>query len=189
MNHSKGNAYIMVTIAAMAIFMLIGILLVVTITSRQVTTRQTYYLGLYNLGVNGNEQALFFMETALDNHRYEILAQITPTDDCETNLALFASAATPFILEDINQHMTWSITASFDNGIASTYTATTIVNTSPRGFMVETRVNTYIDGVPTHPAGVLAQIIWYGSNKCDKILGNCLDYYTLKMVELLRTIN
>jgi len=60
----KGGAYIMVLAATMMILVLVSIALTVTAVSRRVTARYAYYIGLTDLAVAGNEQALFLLRQA-----------------------------------------------------------------------------------------------------------------------------
>ena len=57
----RGGVYIMVLTAIMLILMLVTIVLGVTATSRRITARYAYTIGLFDLAVSGNEQALFLL--------------------------------------------------------------------------------------------------------------------------------
>jgi len=70
-NH-RGNAYITVLISTMLIIMLATIALSVTAVSRRLTARYSDYIGLYDLAVAGNEQALFLLLQTLNTERESI---------------------------------------------------------------------------------------------------------------------
>lgn len=64
----RGGAYIMVLTVTMLVLMLAAVVLSVTAISRRLTSRYTYIVGLYDLAVSGNEQALFLMRQAFAGH-------------------------------------------------------------------------------------------------------------------------
>ena len=57
----RGSAYIMVLAVTMLIFVLVAIALSITVVSMRATTRYPRTVGLYDLAVAGNEQALFLL--------------------------------------------------------------------------------------------------------------------------------
>ncbi|MCL2571433.1 MAG: hypothetical protein FWE11_03440 [Defluviitaleaceae bacterium] len=60
----RGGAYIMVLTVTMLILMLAVIAVSVTAVSRRITSRYSDYMGLFDLAVAGNEQALFLLNQA-----------------------------------------------------------------------------------------------------------------------------
>jgi len=141
MKSRKGNAYIMVMIATMAMLTLISVVLLVTVSSRDTTARYSNFMGLYDLAIAGNEQVLFLLQQG-------ILQEgdlIYPRD--------------------------WNIRVSFvmpDGSILEDgYSATTIISAKGDDFEVETNIGKYVDGVRGHSATVAAQIIGTFSNYLD----------------------
>jgi len=63
----------MVLTITMLIFMLVAIVLSVTTVSRRLTARYSYYIGLYDLAVSGNEQALFLLLQSLEAQKDAII--------------------------------------------------------------------------------------------------------------------
>jgi len=141
MKSRKGNAYIMVMVATMAMLMLISVVLLVTVSSRQTTARYANFTGLYDLAIAGNEQALFLLQQG----------------------TLQAS--------DLPYRRDWSIGIDFimPDGfiLEDRYSATTTVSTAGDGFEVETRIHKYVDGARGHTTTVTAQIIRTFSNYLD----------------------
>jgi len=68
----RGSAYISVLATTMLIIVLAAIALSVTTVSRRITARYSDYIGLYDLAVAGNEQALLLLLQALDARRADI---------------------------------------------------------------------------------------------------------------------
>ena len=67
----RGGAYIMVITAIMLILLLVTVALGVTTASRRITARYAYTVGLYDLAVSGNEQALIFLRQRFDDYYRE----------------------------------------------------------------------------------------------------------------------
>ena len=61
MKARKGNAYIMVMVATMAVLMLVVTALLITANSRQITGRYPDFFGLYDLAIGGNEYGIFLL--------------------------------------------------------------------------------------------------------------------------------
>jgi len=68
----KGSAYISILAATMLIIMLAAVILSITAVSRRLTAHYSDYIGLYDLAVAGNEQALFLLIQSLDANRNDI---------------------------------------------------------------------------------------------------------------------
>jgi len=70
-----GGAYIMVITAIMLIFMLVAVALSVTAASRRITARYAYNVGLFDLAVSGNEQALFLLCQSFDSQKEDVISR------------------------------------------------------------------------------------------------------------------
>jgi len=189
MKSRKGNAYIMVMIVTVTVFMLISIVLFITISSRQITARYGYYVGLYDLAVAGNEQVLFLLMQGIDAN----LTQINQLSQNEN--FCFIETATPFAMANLRKYFsphgllyrrTWSIeidvTIQSEIIFEDQYSATTTVSITNEGFTVSTSIAKYANTILGPLTTVNARIIWTQ----EEDLGNFLDYYTLTMVELMR---
>ena len=66
--HTRGSAYIMVVSVSMAILTMVLAVLLITAASRRVTARYSYFFGLYDLAVLGNQQAFYLLEQGLLLH-------------------------------------------------------------------------------------------------------------------------
>jgi len=167
MKRNKGNAYIFVMIAAMAMLMLASAVLLITANSRRATARHANFTGLYDLAVAGNRQALTLMQQGgLDNLRLHSFPYSYRGNQYYRHEWDFSI---DFILPD-------------GRLISDIYQANTRVRTYGAGFRVYTNVRKQTETGLGFPVTVQARIIW----PYDKILTNYLDYSMLKMVELLR---
>lgn len=159
----KGNAYILVMIATMAMLMLVSTLLLITVNSRYATERHIDFAGLYDLAVAGNENAFALLQQGgLDNLRNYFI---------------------PFGLEYM-YNWEFSVVINLQDGRSFYYQyhGITVVRPMFDSFIVHTRVSRQGDEGLSFPVTVQGNIIW----ATDNIIGNGLDYSMLKMVELLR---
>jgi len=211
----KGQAYFMVLIATMAMFVSISVVLIITVNSRNTTGRYTDFVGRYDLAIAGNEQALFLLMQGFEANRdsiinkayMQILTAVDPlAEDKETALT---AAALPVMQANLlpyfdgymfnDYQRTWSFEVNFEMAdgllMQDRYHAITTIETNPSGvgiFRVTTVIARYIDAIRGHPIAVRAQIVWqHPGCSCTNLsdIANCLDYYTLAMVELLRLSN
>jgi len=133
----------MVMIATMAMLMLISAALLLTVSSIETTARYSHFMGLYDLAIAGNEQALFLLQQGT------------------------------LQVEDLPDERDWNIEVNFimpdGSVIEDWYSATTTVRTltGGDGFVVETSVAKYVDNIRGHSATVRAQIIKISSNYLD----------------------
>ena len=163
MKSRKGNAYIIVIIAAMVMLFLVSVVFSITANSRRATARYAHFTGLYDLAVAGNQQALVLLQQGgLDNLRL-YFTYVAPAYQLSWNFSV------DFILPDG--------LLIYDN-----YRATTTVRPIAAGFTVSTAVSKQTESGFGFPVTVQASIVW----DYDKILTNYLDYSMLKMVELMR---
>ena len=65
----RGGAYIMVLTVTMLLFTLVSVVLSVTTVSRRVTSYYHDHIGLYDLAIAGNEQALLLLRQYFDSSR------------------------------------------------------------------------------------------------------------------------
>jgi len=204
----------MVMIAALAMLMLVFAALFITRSSRQVTARYGYFVGLYDLAVAGNEQALFLLWQGVEANR-ELINERANERTSENGLtykSIFIEEAMPFAIASLRTYFTvvglqyqrnWGVKINFDmpegHTLEDNYQATTTVSITDYGFLVATRISKYIGTTQGFPVVVEAGIVWVNTDctciilpnittgdSSNNILINCLDYYTLAMVELLR---
>ena len=71
----RGGAYIMVLTATMLVFILVGMALTISTVSRRITARYTYFMGLYDLAVSGNEKALFLLHEEWESYKDAVTMQ------------------------------------------------------------------------------------------------------------------
>lgn len=214
MNH-KGQAYFMVLIATMAMFVSISVVLIITVNSRNATGRYADFIGRYDLAIAGNEQALFLLMQGLEANRdaiinqvyMQILAATDPlTEDKEAvltavSLPLMQANLLPYFYEYFFGHYQriWNFEVNFDMAdgllMQDKFHATTNIETKTDSmiiFTVTTVIARYVDAIRGHPIAVRSQIVWqHPGCSCTNLsdVANCLDYYTLAMVELLRLSN
>jgi len=163
MKSQKGNAYILVMMAAMAMLLLVSATLLVTANSRQATARYTHFAGLYDLAVAGNQQALVLLQQGGMNN---LRQYFTPQR------------------QEYHRNWNFSVDIILPDGqlIANNYQATTILHPQNDSFAVRTNVAKQMEYELSFPVTVRASIVW----DFDNIVTNTLDYSMLKMVELLR---
>ena len=184
-NCNSGHAYIMVLMVSMLIFLLLSVTLTVTARSRQITMQYQYFGSLYDLAVAGSEKALFILNQAIDQNRYEILYYL-PSETAE----YFIQAAMPFIdyalsanfsrvLFEYQLHWGKDVSSTGSNTVHDQFFG--IVRVIPRSgyFNVQSIMWKYVENQPVLPVEVSATIIW-------PEMINSLDVYRLKMIELLR---
>jgi len=58
----------MVLTAVMIMLVMVTVALTITAVSRRITERYSYFIGLYDLAVSGNEKALFLLQQEWENH-------------------------------------------------------------------------------------------------------------------------
>jgi len=211
----KGQAYFVVLIATMAMFVSISVVLIVTANSRSTTGRYSDFVGRYDLAIAGNEQALFLIMQGFENNRdaiinqayMQILAAANPLSvNKETALT---AAVLPFMQASLRPYFdeyvfnryrrTWNFEVNFEmaEGLPIQDKFHAITNILPgissrTLYEVNTVIGRYVGETRGHSVRVRAHIIWqhpgcYCTNLSD--IPNCLDYYTLEMVELLRVAN
>ena len=186
----------------MVMLMLVTVILLITASSRQVTARYGYFVGLYDLAVAGNQQALFLLQQGLNANRTVIndLTQQRISAGDITSIAkreIFIEEAIPFLESNLLKYFTfyrtgfqriWEVEINFfmpeERMLQDRYHATTIIISDDNGFSVTTTISKYNGAVRGYPAAVHASIIW--SYQAPDTLINYLDDYTLKMVELMR---
>lgn len=180
---NKGNALVMVAIASMAILLLVATSLAITSRTRETTHRQRYFANLYNLAVTGNEQALALLQQGLEANRAVIQALAYETG------SPFPEVAAPFITEALQGHFSpyglghqryWTF-----HTYTTAYFGSTTLFPTPQGFLITTEVEAALYPGRTFPLTIQGTIRWEMPD-CDIFLINCLDYYRLLMVELLR---
>ena len=71
----QGSAYIVVLTATMLMLLLVAVTLSLTAASRRIGAHRENYVGMYDLAVAGNEQALFLLRQDFYNNRIGIHAQ------------------------------------------------------------------------------------------------------------------
>ena len=208
MNNRKGQAYFMVLIATMAMFVSISVVLYVSVNSRQITARYGDFVGRYDLAIAGNEQALFLLMQGFEANRSSILdqAQILYNPPETNKEAALTAAALPYLRASLypyftqniagRPHRIWNFVINFamaDNlTVQDRFHATTTVYNSEMGrdiFTVRTQISRDVGTVRGHSIGIRARIVWEHpgcicTNSSD--IRNCLDDYTLAMVELFR---
>ena len=175
----QGGAYIMVLTVAMLLIALVLSVLTVTINSRRVTARYGYFFGLYDLAVAGNEQVFFILRRGLSVYREAANARPGPfiqeiMPDLRRELALHMNPAAN------SYNYSWGLAldiSTYSADTADRYQATTAVYIRSNYFLIRTNIHKYIGTRPGVTAVVQSEV---------RFLRNCLDYYTLKMVELLR---
>jgi len=186
----KGVAYIMVIIAAMAMLMLSATVLLITASSRTVTSRYDHFLGLFDLAVAGNEQALYLLNRGVNTNRAVIENNITQQilDNTEGSVifynrefyvanAVAVNEARPFALTSLQPYFlpmglnlgrSWEFSVHFSslNGlnIEDRYQAVTTVSTHAGGFGVSTEISKFGENGFDNPATVEANIVWNISN-------------------------
>jgi len=187
--NNRGNAYIMVMIAAMAIMMLIAVALTITTSARRTTARYIYHAGLYDLAVAGNEQALFLLQQGIVASRTQFNDAIRARllDDIEANLVyynrrfyiandtlsqIFIEEATPHALQNLRRYFSifgleyrriWNMEVNFtigDDIFTDRYHGTTNVSPMAGDFSVTSSVAKYIEVARGHPVQVDARIVW-----------------------------
>jgi len=136
MKKSRGNAYVFVVIATVAVLMLASVALVISTRSRDITARYVNYAGLYDLAVAGNEKVLFLLSNN-SLYRYFSGTGSVRTREWETRVDFAIDGAVIF----------------YDR-----FSATTTVSEVTGGFTVSTNVVKFIDGVPSHPVVVSSRI-------------------------------
>jgi len=211
----KGQAYFMVLIATMAMFVSISVVLIITANSRNTTGRYADFIGRYDLAIAGNEQALFLLMQGFETNRDLIINQaymqiLADADPLTVNKeAALTAAALPVMQANLllyfDEYMfndyqrTWNFEVNFEMAdnllMQDRFHATTTIETNLSGvgiFRVTTVIARYIDAIRGHPIAVRAHIVWqHPGCSCTNLsdIANCLDYYTLAMVELLRLSN
>lgn len=200
MKSRKGNAYITVMFVTMALIMLVSTLLIVTANSRRTTSRYEHFVGLYDLAIAGNEYALHLLQQGLNFAKNDGL--IIPTGDCELDFQNFITTAMPIATTNLTsgfsqvgiehrRHWTFEIVYTMHDGftIRDYYNAVTTVLVTGNSFAVSTRISKAIDDATSQlvPTVVNSRIVWIGCNTGES--GNCLDYYGIEMIELIRISN
>ena len=135
MKARKGNAYIMVMVASMALLLLVSTALLITAGSRQMTARYPDFFGLYDLAVAGNERAVFLLNEG------ELPVEALPYS--------------------IPWNLSMEINTPGAANVLDVYEAvTTILKSTVPDFeyMVKTAIYKVVDGVPGHKITVEAQI-------------------------------
>jgi len=198
----RGGAYITVLVATMLILMLVAIVLSITAVSRRVTSRYSYFSGLFDLAVAGNEHALFLMRDIYHSNSVSALINTATNgqivfEQGNHGLELDASSRARFRQTYINDataqvrsglnneyRRTWSIDVEIetDNSIIedSFRAVTTVIPGSDR-FAVNTSIHKYIGNMPSSPVLVGASIIW-AENSLREIP---LDAHTINILESL----
>lgn len=205
MINCKGHAYFMVLIATMAMFVSISVVLYITTNSRNVTGRYSDFANRYDLAVAGNEQALFLLRQMFEDedNRSSIISQaymqiINPFLNKEVALT---AAALPYMQEKLDQYFdlfgarnwNFAVNVEMPDGVflQDKFHAITTVSpgTGRNIFIVTTEIAKYVNAVRGHPIKIQAGISWQHPG-CSCLyftdILNCLDDYTLAMVELLR---
>ena len=208
MTNRKGHAYFLVLIATMAMFVSISVVLYVTVNSRQATARYGDFVGRYDLAIAGNEQAFFLLRQGFEINRDVIINQVYAQIQASANpltinkeAALTAAALShmqanlsPYF--DAHLRRIWNFDITFEMAdnliVQDRFHATTIVfpgETARDIFTIRTEIARYVNAVRGHPITIRSRTVWQhpGCN-CINLsdIANCLDYYTLAMVELLR---
>jgi len=179
----------MVLATTMLMLLLVVLVLSITTVSRRVTARYSYYVGLYDLAVSGNEKALFLLREAsyADDVYFAAWARIQ--NQGVANIALYYDGAGLRMSDHTKQQfemaffeelqvrigetfthvptrgymLNWQLNAMIDiNGaeITDTYSATTSLSFAGTQFNVSTRIHRYIDNIAGHYTLVEAAIIW-----------------------------
>ena len=185
-----GGAYIMVLASTMLMLLIVVLALSVTALSRRVTAHYSYYIGLYDLAVSGNEQALFLLSQIASNDDIYINAwnRMLNSPDIPITLVheavgfsmdgptaerfgqifheeIRAALGGVFARAGINGYrLVWGLDAAieFDEiTISDSYGATTNLLPGSNRFSVSTSIHRYIDdNTHSHAALVEAAIIW-----------------------------
>jgi len=182
----KGVAYIMVIIAAMAMLMLSATVLLITASSRTITSRYDHFLGLFDLAVAGNEQALHLLNHGVNANRETIKNNITQQvlDNTEDSVvfynrefytahAILINEAKPFALASLQQYFSvmglhlgrrWEFSVIFSSltglNIEDRYQAATTIASNSVGFTVSTEISKFGENGFSNPATVEANIVW-----------------------------
>jgi len=138
MKSRKGNAYIMVVVATMAMLMFMYVVLQVTVSSRETTARYANFMGLHDLAIAGNEHALFLLQQGT--------SQVD--EERNWNMSIYFVMPDGSVLED-------------------RYSATTTILAVEDNFTISTNVAKYVDDIRGHSATVTAQIVSTFSNYLD----------------------
>ena len=173
----KGNAYIMVVVASLAVLALVSAALTITVTSRNTTARYENYFGLYDLAVAGNEQMFYFLEENFLEHRASAIFL------SQENGTSFANEITKILRNVLDENFElvyfeyhlhkWELSVEISNSRDDFRAATTVHSERNGGFYIETRIRKLVNGTPGHETVVRSRI-------------NFLDDYTIEMVELTR---
>ena len=200
----QGGAYIMVVIAALAVFVLIFAVLNITAASRNITGRYAEFYGLYDISVAGNEQALYVIERGLERNRATALAR------AHENGTGFRTEIMPLLRNELANYFRsvntadgpgyehrWGLSLRFtkaDTVEENEFRAlTTVIPLANGTFGVTTIVyeNYYrtVFGITFTERRDLIEtrsnIIWRTPQGNENYM-NFLDYYTVEMVELMR---
>lgn len=166
----------MVLIASLAVLALVAVIFSVTASSRRVSARYQDFTGLYELAKAGNEQAFLFISRAFEDYRHS--PDIYTVDDIMPLITARLHAENLFFRE-------WQIYFNFSaNGYIyeDSFNAFTTIAFDGNDFRIDTHIQKHdIDGVLGRFAQVRSYARWHGDFPI-----NCLDDYTLKMVELMR---
>lgn len=187
----KGSAYIMVLTVSMLMMLLVSVSLYVTMVSRRTTARYEDITSLYDLAVAGNEKVLHLLSNTIAENKNDVFYATNGSRDEFINeimpILINTLNTPPFMPELLKYRLDWSLTIDYvlESGtVQYIYNATTLVcvNTEDNKFNVITTINKYIEGEASFPVIVEASIIW-------PEIANCLDGYSLAMVELMRITN
>jgi hypothetical protein len=123
MKKTRGNAYILVVVASLAVLSISLAALTITATSRNITGQYQNFFGLYDLAVAGNEQAFY----AIKRGEMEILFVYEPHP--------YDAVAGGFV-------RSWQLALNVENSIYEFNASTTVRNRSG-GFYIESDVWRY----------------------------------------------
>jgi len=207
---NRGGAYIMVLAASMIMFLLVVLALSITTLSRRITAQHSHYVGVYDLGASGNQQALFLLRQAANCEELNtrVLNQMLGANEPLTGesfkenlhaevIATLGSNFTRIHAGEYRLSWDFNTTIGFEDVmIYDSFGAITILRPSNNDFFVETRIHKYIEGTRSHYATMQASIIWDvvgyreiqldGHNIYEENMIIFLDEFTLTMIESLR---
>ena len=184
-----GGAYIMVLAATMLMLLMVVLALSVTTLSRRTTARYSYYMGLYDLAVSGNGQALFLLRQIVSDDDIYLNAWNRMLNSPDIPISLVNEAVGfsmdgptaerfgqifheemrraiggAFARVRVGEYrLIWGLDATieFDEiTISDSYTAFTHLFIRSDHFLVTTRIHRYINDEPSHYTLVEAAINW-----------------------------
>jgi len=186
----RGSSYIMVLVATMFILMLAAIALMVTAVSRRTTAHYNYHVGLFDLAVSGNEQALFLINREWEAHRIDIyrqaiiqLAAIEGALYLDQNTINVVAAYRQVLHETMTRvvfdalhgqaEISWNLHATLtadERIVVDDYRANTSIMAGADRLTLRTVVRRYENNIPGTPTTVEAFVEWLETGVYEMVL-------------------